>query len=158
MNDTPPSSPLPLPEAMAGNLQEAAKWFNQMWSGAAAPGAAAMAGPGGFPFMPLPTFDPKELEQRIADLRRVEQWLSLNQSLLQSTIQGLELQRQTLSAWQSMGAAAQGATEGGGFPAAAQWWNQLQQQFAQAAAAATAGSPAGPAAAGPAGNPAKPAA
>ena len=37
-----------------------------------------------------PTLNVEELDKRIADLRAVEQWLSLNQNMLRSTIQGLE--------------------------------------------------------------------
>ena len=45
-----------------------------------------------------PTLSVEELDKRIADLRAVEQWLALNQSMLRHTIQGLEIQRGTLAA------------------------------------------------------------
>jgi len=158
MADSKTASALPLPDAMTGNFQEAARWFNQLWSGM---GQASTAGAGGpIPSMLLPTLDVKEIDKRIADLRSVEHWLQLNQGLLHSTIQGLEMQRNTLSAWQSFGAAASGAgtpsreAGGPGAPAdkvsgstasdmpafqPALWWAALQEQFAQMAASAAAG-------------------
>lgn len=153
MADTRSSTGMPLPDAVAGNFQEAVRWFNQMWGGAG--DAARSAGP--IPSVLMPTLDIKELDKRIADLRSVEHWLQLNQGLLKTTIQGLEMQRNTLSAWQSFGAAAAGAGaasatsekphEAAGASEAppfqpAMWWAALQQQFAQMAAAAAAGEPA----------------
>ena len=45
---------------------------------------------------------PEELETRIRDLRAIENWLKLNLSMLESTIQGLEIQKATLSTVQSL--------------------------------------------------------
>lgn len=39
-----------------------------------------------------------ELEKKIKELKSVEQWLNLNLNILQSTIQGLEVQKNTISA------------------------------------------------------------
>jgi hypothetical protein len=156
MADSKPAAGMPLPEAMAGNFQEAVRWFNQLWGGGADGGSAMHGGP--IPSALMPTMDIKEIDKRIADLRSVEHWLQLNQGLLHSTIQGLEMQRNTLSAWQSFGAAAAGApapstSSGSASPAAsasgsdpsamtafqpALWWATLQQQFAQMAASAAA--------------------
>lgn len=68
---------------------------------------------GGFnlPGMVTPTFDVNELEKRISDLKAVEGWLRMNLSMLQMTIQGLEMQRATLSVVQAMGDAASKASE-----------------------------------------------
>jgi hypothetical protein len=55
------------------------------------------------PGMVTPTFDTLELSKRIADLKAVEGWLRMNLSMLQMTIQGLEMQNTTLSAVQAMG-------------------------------------------------------
>jgi len=149
---------MPLPDALAGNFQDAIRWFNQLWSGTTDPAAAVRPGGGALPSMMMPTLDVKELEKRITDLRSVENWLNLNLSLLRTTIQGLEMQRTTLAAWQALGAsgtapaagagagakpkaeAAGGATAPGEMPAfqPALWWAALQQQFAQMAASATA--------------------
>ncbi len=149
MADAKPNPGLPLPETLAGNFQDAVRWFNQMWSA----GADAAAGRGGAPMpaMLMPTLDIKELDQRIADLRGVEHWLQLNQGLVQTTIQGLEMQRATLAAWQSFGnAAAAGVAAATAAPAGeaaaataaelpafqpAAWWAALQAQFAQLASA-----------------------
>lgn len=49
-----------------------------------------------------PTMDVEELDKRITDLRTVEQWLTMNLSLLRNTIQAMELQRATLGALQTM--------------------------------------------------------
>ncbi len=49
-----------------------------------------------------PTLDPEELERKIVDLRVVLQWLEANVRLTQATIQGLEVQRMTLSTLKTM--------------------------------------------------------
>ena len=87
------------------------------------------------------------MEKRITDLKAVEGWLKTNLSMLQMTIQGLEVQRATLSALQAI-------TQSGSSPDAnanpfanpALWpWN-LMQNVGQnpAAAAADAPAPAAP--------------
>lgn len=58
-----------------------------------------------------PTLDVEEIDKRIADLKTVEQWLSLNLGMLQSAIQGLEIQRGTLAALKAFGEAV--GTPGG---------------------------------------------
>lgn len=50
-----------------------------------------------------PTMDIDELDRRIKDMKAVEQWLRLNLQMLQGTIQGMELQRSTIAAFQSFG-------------------------------------------------------
>ena len=143
-------SGIPLPDTLAGNFQDAVRWFNQFWGGATeASGAGRIPSGGAIPSMLMPTLDIKELDKRIADLRSVEHWLTLNQGLLHTTIQGLEMQRNTLAAWQAIGAGAGSAQGPGGTGAApagaapeapafqpALWWAALQQQFAQMAASA----------------------
>jgi len=54
------------------------------------------------PGLVTPTLDTNELEKRIADLKAVEGWLKNNLGMLQMTIQGLEMQRATLSALQAI--------------------------------------------------------
>lgn len=94
------------------------------------------------PGMVAPTFDVNELEKRIHDLKAVEGWLRMNLSMLQMTIQSLEMQCSTLSAVRAMGqmAADQGAPGPDGKPAeganafaqAAMWpWNMMQQMQTQ---------------------------
>jgi hypothetical protein len=55
------------------------------------------------PGMVAPTFDLEELDKRIKDMKAVEGWLRMNLSMLQMTIQGLEMQRTTVSTVQAMG-------------------------------------------------------
>jgi hypothetical protein len=55
------------------------------------------------PGMVAPTFDLEELDKRIKDLKAVEGWLRMNLSMLQMTIQGLEMQRTTVNTVQTMG-------------------------------------------------------
>lgn len=152
MTDASKSTGMPLPEALAGNFQDAVRWFNQLWGGSPEASGPARAAAGALPSMMMPTLDVKELEKRIADLRSVEQWLNLNLGLLRTTIQGLEMQRSTLVAWQALGAsgaapaAGSGKAESSASTAApeppafqpAVWWAALQQQFAQMAASAAA--------------------
>jgi hypothetical protein len=54
------------------------------------------------PGMVTPTFDVDELDKRIKDMKAVEGWLRMNLSMLQMTIQSLEMQRTTVSAVQTM--------------------------------------------------------
>jgi hypothetical protein len=103
-----------------------------------------MWAPMGLPLAPL--LDPNDIEKRIADLKSVENWLSMNMNVLRMTIQGLEMQKATLAAFQSMQpgagmqpnagappkAAAQpnpGAQPTAGAPpsVADAWWSLLQQ-------------------------------
>jgi hypothetical protein len=73
-DETPPADPLEM--------------FRRLW------------GPLGIPIpgMAVPTFDPQEVEKRIAELRSIEGWLALNLNMLRMSIQGLELQRAALQA------------------------------------------------------------
>ena len=54
------------------------------------------------PGLVTPTLDTNELDKRITDLKAVEGWLKTNLGMLQMTIQGLEMQRATLSAIQAI--------------------------------------------------------
>ena len=58
------------------------------------------------PGMVTPTLDPAEVDKRIADLKSVENWLNLNLNVLRMTIQGLEMQKATLSAVNGMAESA----------------------------------------------------
>lgn len=94
----------------------------------------------------------EDLDKRIKELRTVENWLRLNLSMLTSTIQGLEIQRSTLSTFQSFAQSGLGAMPGlneamkqaatsdetsptteNASEALAQagqaWWSLIQQQF-----------------------------
>ena len=60
-------------------------------------------GPLGVPIpgMAVPTFDPQEVEKRIAELRSVDAWLNMNLNMLRYSIQALEVQRAALQAMKS---------------------------------------------------------
>ena len=79
------------------------------------------------PGLAMPTLDPAEIEKRIAELKSVEGWLSMNLNMLRMAIHGLELQKATL---QTVRVAAEAGQEAAA--AAAQqpmlWpWNAMQQ-------------------------------
>jgi hypothetical protein len=63
------------------------------------------------PGMVAPTFDVEELDKRIKDMKAVEGWLRMNLSMLQMTIQGLEMQRTTVGAVQTMSKMASDAAK-----------------------------------------------
>lgn len=114
-----------------------------------------------------PTMDPDEIARRVAELKTIEQWLVMNLTMLRSTIQALEIQQSTLVALRAFGMPGTGgpaadntppadAPEQGSAPApeaAASsapmpdalnpiaWWDLLQKQFGEVAAAALAGLP-----------------
>ena len=85
-----------------------------------------------------PLLDLNDVEKRIADLKSVETWLSMNMNVLRMTIQGLEMQKATLAAFQSMqpkpdarpraDAQPQAGVAPAPPPSAADaWWSLLQQ-------------------------------
>jgi len=73
-DDTPPQDPFEM--------------FRRLWGPLGVP----------IPGMAVPTFDPREVEKRIAELKSVEAWLNMNLNMLKFSIQGLELQRAALQA------------------------------------------------------------
>ena len=95
------------------------------------------------PGLVTPTLDTNELDKRIADLKAVEGWLKTNLSMLQMTIQGLEMQRATLSAFQAISQSAGNQDANANpFGNPALWpWN-FMQGAGQPAAADAAGTPA----------------
>jgi hypothetical protein len=121
-------------------IQDPMEFLRQMW------GNMGFSLPG----MVTPTFDTLDLSKRITDLKAVEGWLRMNLSMLQMTIQGLEVQNATLTAVQSLGQSAAAAaatvheeqnddpTVGETLQNAALWpWSlmqQVQDQLKQSAA------------------------
>lgn len=101
----------------------------------------------------------EDLDQRISDLRTVENWLNMNLAMLRNTIQALEVQRATIATLQSLSSTMantmQGITdtvtgesekkddaEEPASPLIAQsaaWWQGVQDQFKQALGAALEG-------------------
>ena len=83
------------------NINDPLSFVRSLWSG------MGISMPG----MVTPTFDVDELDKRIKDMKAVEGWLRMNLSMLQMTIQGLEMQRTTVSTVQTMGEMAQNAAK-----------------------------------------------
>lgn len=50
-----------------------------------------------------PTMDLEEIDKRIANLKAVEQWLNLNLTMLQSSVQALQVQRSTIATLNNLG-------------------------------------------------------
>lgn len=57
----------------------------------------------GVPSSLVPTTDLDELDRRIADMKTVEQWLRMNLSLLEASVQALEIQRGTIATLRAYG-------------------------------------------------------
>lgn len=76
-DETPPTDPFEM--------------FRRLWGPLGVP----------IPGMAVPTFDPQEVEKRIAELRSVEAWLNMNLNMLRYSIQALEVQRAALQAMKS---------------------------------------------------------
>jgi hypothetical protein len=73
--------------------QDPFEMFRRLWGPLGVP----------LPGMAMPTLDPGEIDKRIADLRSIEGWLSMNLNMVKFSIQGLELQRAALQAMRSAG-------------------------------------------------------
>lgn len=71
------------------------------------------------PGMVTPTLDEGELDKQIRDLKSVENWLRMNLSMLQMTIQNLEMQKSALGTFRSMSAHFSHAASGDGDPSTA---------------------------------------
>jgi hypothetical protein len=78
--------------SVSNENQNPMDFFKSLWGNMGVP----------LPGMVTPTVDTDELGRRITDLKAVEGWLKGNLSMLQMTIQGLEMQRATLMAIQAM--------------------------------------------------------
>jgi len=70
------------------------EFLKSLWAPMGLPMAGAMA----------PMLNPSEVEKRIAELRLVENWLTMNLNVLRMTIQALELQKSGLEAMQGASA------------------------------------------------------
>ena len=77
--------------------QDPFEMFRRLWGPLGVP----------LPGMAMPTLDPQEIEKRIRDLKSVENWLAMNLSTLRMAIQGLEMQKATLTAMQQAMAGVQ---------------------------------------------------
>jgi hypothetical protein len=102
-----PSQTTDSPDASTFGGLGAGMSFFQDWmkaAGSALPHMQAAQGMGGKSATPwsMPTLDPDELDKRIQDLRTVQFWLEQNARLISMTIQGLEVQRMTLTTLRGM--------------------------------------------------------
>ena len=116
-SDDKAAPPLPV------SPQEAMEFMQRMWNpfgipmpGFATPpppagGASGTPGagvPAGMPFphpaTMFPVLDPAELERKIAELRVVENWLTMSLSMMQMSIKTMELQKASLEAMRAGGA------------------------------------------------------
>jgi hypothetical protein len=70
--------------------QDPFEMFRRLWGPLGVP----------LPGLAMPTLDPNEVEKRIAELRSVEGWLSMNLNMVKFAIQGLEVQKAALQAMQ----------------------------------------------------------
>jgi hypothetical protein len=117
-------------------LQDPFELLRRMWSAAPVPG-----------MMP-PLIDAADIDKRIADLKSVENWLSMNLSMLRVSIQGLEMQKASVAAFRTMqetqsaaqqqmaeaANAATAAASSAATSAAEAWWSMLQGAAAPPAA------------------------
>ncbi len=93
--------------------QDALEFMQRMWNPLGLPlpgfgvpgGATATPGsplPGGMPYpnpaAMFPALDPAELDRKIAELRIVENWLTMSVSMMQMSIKTMELQKASLEA------------------------------------------------------------
>ena len=104
------------------------EFFQKMWNplGMPMPGMPATAdalpaaAPGMPPFMPFPpnamnpfaTFDPAEVEKKIAEFKAIETWLNMQIGMLQMTIKTLEMQKASLEALRAQAQSSSGAAHG----------------------------------------------
>lgn len=75
-----------------GNLLDTVEFVKNAWSSFGVPSSLT------------PTTDVDELDRRIADLKAVEQWLTMNLNLLRASVQALEIQRGTIATLKAYGA------------------------------------------------------
>jgi len=103
--------------------QDPLEFLKRMWAPMSLP----------IPGMVAPLVDISEIDKRIADLKSVENWLTLNLNMVKMSVQGLEMQKATLATLQAAQQAGTSPPAGqGAAGAAAQnpveaWWNMLQQ-------------------------------
>lgn len=78
------------------NPQDFFEFMQKMWN------------PMGFPIpgMIAPTMNVEDLDKKIAELKAVETWLTMNTGFVQMTIKTLEMQRAGLESLQAAGKAA----------------------------------------------------
>jgi hypothetical protein len=105
--------PNPAPGGFSFSPQDALEFMQRMWNplgiampGFAAPVATAAAAQG----MPFPNpaamfaaLDPVEIDRKIAELRVIENWLTMSVNMMQMSIKTMELQKASLEAMRGSG-------------------------------------------------------
>lgn len=84
-----------------GGPQDPFELFRRLWGPLGVP----------VPGLAMPTLDPREIDKRIQELKSVDAWLTLNQNMLRSAIQALEMQKAGLQQMQGMQNAMQQAMQ-----------------------------------------------
>ena len=79
-------------------MTDTLEFVKNLWGGMQIPGTMP-----GMPPLPGAGMSVEDLDKKIADLKAVEAWLTLNQNMLNGTIQALEIQRGTLATLKAMG-------------------------------------------------------
>lgn len=108
----------------AAVMTDTLDFVKNLWGSMSVPGM-------NIPGITVPTLSIDELDKKINDLKAVETWLSLNMSMLRTTIQALEVQRGTIATIKSMGASLAaavkqpGATEKSAFDSVPAFFQQM---------------------------------
>ena len=89
---TPQMPNIPGAAAMTDTLD----FEKNLWGSMGVPGMS-------LPSLATPTLSVDELDKKINDLKAVESWLNLNTAMLRSSIQALEVQRNTIATLKTMG-------------------------------------------------------
>ncbi|MEW7850056.1 PhaM family polyhydroxyalkanoate granule multifunctional regulatory protein [Massilia aurea] len=128
-------------------MTDTLEFVKNLWGGMHIPGAMpGMTGVPGMPPLPGAGMSVEDLDKKIADLKAVESWLTLNQNMLHGSIQALEIQRGTLATLKAMGdsmAQAMGQSNVGESSVApfAQFFAQMAQAATPAASTQTTPTP-----------------
>ncbi|WEF32639.1 PhaM family polyhydroxyalkanoate granule multifunctional regulatory protein [Pseudoduganella chitinolytica] len=80
----------------AAAMTDTLDFVKNLWGSMGVPGMS-------LPSLATPTLSVDELDKKINDLKAVESWLNLNTAMLRSSIQALEVQRNTIATLKSMG-------------------------------------------------------
>ena len=108
----------PAGDPPAFSPQDAVAFLQRMWNplglpmpgfpaAGAVPGAAAGMTPGmpfGNPAALFAALDPAEIDRKIAELRVIENWLTMSVSMMQMSIKTMELQKASVEAIRGSGA------------------------------------------------------
>jgi len=84
--------------------QDPFEFIKNFW--ASVPG---MGGNGGMGASAMPSFDPKDLEKRLGELKQVKQWLEMNLNMLNLQINTMEMQLSAISSFKGESYSGHGA-------------------------------------------------